>query len=115
MKQAITAAKSEDAIKADVLNDIAPMPGVVGYGTVLRSLRTPFLDEWGTKREQAGRERARLRDHIMATHQAGRPHETLLTAGQTAGGIKDILSVAEILRQLMAEAEAAFMHAPKPR
>src|SRR5262249_33622567 len=37
-KQAITAAKSEDAIKVDVLNDISPLPGTVGFHTVLRSL-----------------------------------------------------------------------------
>jgi NAD(P)H-dependent flavin oxidoreductase YrpB (nitropropane dioxygenase family) len=44
----------------------------------------------------------------LATHQAGRPHETLLTAGQTAGGIKEILPVAEIVRRLVAETEAAL-------
>ncbi len=55
-KAAIASAQSEDAVKADVLNDIQPLPGTGGYGTVLRSLRTPFLNEWGTKREEARRE-----------------------------------------------------------
>jgi NAD(P)H-dependent flavin oxidoreductase YrpB (nitropropane dioxygenase family) len=49
-----------------------------------------------------------LRGEILATHQAGRPHETLLTAGQTAGGINAILPVAEIMRRLLAETEAAL-------
>ena len=49
-KQAIARAKSEDAIKADVLNDIVPLPGTAGFGTVLRSLRTPFLVEWNANR-----------------------------------------------------------------
>jgi NAD(P)H-dependent flavin oxidoreductase YrpB (nitropropane dioxygenase family) len=35
-------------------------------------------------------------------------HETLLTAGQTAGGIREILPVGKIIRQLVAEAEAAL-------
>ena len=113
-KRAIAAAQSEDAIKADVLNDIAPLPGTVGFGTVLRSLDTPFLNEWSAKRDEARRDRDRLRDHIMSTHQAGRQHETLLTAGQTAGGIKEILPVAEIMRRLIAETEAALSRAPKP-
>ena len=39
--------------------------------------------------------------------QAGRPHETLLTAGQTVGGIKEILPVAQIMRRLVTETEAA--------
>ena len=80
-KKAIIAAESEDAMKADVLNDISPLPGTAGYHTVLRSLHTPFLDEWSAKREEARRERDRLRNHIVSTHQSGRQHETLLTAG----------------------------------
>jgi nitronate monooxygenase/enoyl-[acyl-carrier protein] reductase II len=107
-RQAIIAAESEDTMKAEVLNDISPLPGTAGFNTVLRSLHTPFLDEWSTKREEARRERDRLRSHIVSTHQAGRQHDTLLTVGQTAGGIKEVLPVAEIMRRLIAEAEAAL-------
>jgi nitronate monooxygenase/enoyl-[acyl-carrier protein] reductase II len=49
-KAAIAAAQSEDAVKVEVLNEIQPLPGTGGYGTVLRSLRTPFMDEWGSRR-----------------------------------------------------------------
>jgi len=111
-KQAITAAESEDAIKVDVLNDISPLPGTVGFQTVLRSLHTAFIDEWSAKREAARRDRERLRDRIVSTTQAGRPHACLLTAGQTAGGIKEVLSVGDIMRRLVAETEAALSRAP---
>jgi len=104
-KQAITGARSEDAVKLDVFNDIQPLPGTKGYGTVLRSLRTPFMDEWATKREQARAGREQLQQEIRQLGRAGRRHEALLTAGQTAGGIKQVASVAEIIRQLVAEAE----------
>ena len=60
----------------------------------------------------ARRDRDRLREKILATHQAGRPHKTLLTAAQTAGGIKEILPVAEIMRRLVTETEAALLRAP---
>jgi nitronate monooxygenase/enoyl-[acyl-carrier protein] reductase II len=113
-KQAIASAQSEDAMKADVLNDITPLPGTAGYRTVLRSLPTPFLDEWSAKREEARRDRDRLRELLVSTHQAGRQHETLLTAGQTVGGIKEILPVAEIMRRLMFETEVALSRAPTP-
>ena len=113
-RKAIIDANSEDTMKADVLNDISPLPGTAGYNTVLRSLHTEFLDEWSSKREEARRERDRLRAHIVSTHQAGRQHDTLLTAGQTAGGITKILPVAEIMRRLIAEAEAALSRAPRP-
>ena len=111
-KQALVAAQSEEAVKVDALNDIRPLPGTAGYGPVLRSLRTPFMEEWGAKREEARRERDRLWADIQARTQAGRRHEVLLTAGQTVGGIKEVLSVSEILRQLVSETEKALAKAP---
>jgi len=112
-KSAIASAQSEDAVKVEVLNDIQPLPGTAGYGTVLRSLRTPFMDEWGIKREEARRDGERLWTEIQARARVGRRHETLLTAGQTSGGIKGILPVAEIIRQLTAEAETALSRGPR--
>ena len=79
-KAAIAAAESEDAVKVDVLNDIQPLPGSGGYGTVLRSLHTPFMDEWSRKRDQASRQREQLWAEIQARGRAGRRHEVLLTA-----------------------------------
>ncbi|HEY2533426.1 MAG TPA: nitronate monooxygenase family protein [Xanthobacteraceae bacterium] len=113
-KRAITSAASEGTIKADVINDIRPLPGTAGYGTVLRTLRTAFLDEWSPKREEARRDRDRLRAQMSAATKAGRQYEYVLTAGQSAGGINEILSVAEIMRRLVAETEAALLSAPAP-
>ena len=114
-KQAITAAKSEDAIKVDVINDISPLPGTEGFHTVPRSLPTAFLDDWSGEREAARRDRDRLRGQIVATTQAGRQHECVLWAGQTAGGINEILSVGEIMRRLIAETEAALRRPGRDR
>jgi NAD(P)H-dependent flavin oxidoreductase YrpB (nitropropane dioxygenase family) len=111
-KHAIVCAKPEDSFKAEVLNDITPLPGTTGFGTVLRSLHTAFLDEWSTKREEARRESEHLRDEVFITHQRGRQHDTLLTAGQTAGGINDVLPVAEVMRRLIAETESALARSP---
>jgi len=104
-KDAIVSAKSQDAIKIEVLNDIHPLPGTAGYGTVLRSLRTPFMDEWGAKRDEARRDGKRLWEEMQARSRAGRRHETLLTAGQASGGIREILPVGEIIRNLVRETE----------
>jgi len=111
-KRAIVNAKSEDIMRAEVLNDIVPLPGTVGFGTVLRSIRTEFLDHWTANRDEARRDRDRLRTEIISTTQAGRPHATLLTAGQTAGGITDIPAVADLMRRLVAEASAALARSP---
>ena len=114
-KAAIVRGQSEDAVKLDVLNDIWPLPGTGGYGTVLRSLRTPFMDDWGTRRDEARSERERLSSEIVTKALAGRRHEALLTAGQTAGGIREILPIAEIMRRLMAETEVALGRARRLR
>jgi enoyl-[acyl-carrier protein] reductase II len=110
-KRAIVAAKSEDIMRAEVLNDIVPLPGTAGFGTVLRSIHTEFLDRWSANRDEARRARDRLKTEIISTTQAGRPHATLLTAGQTAGGITDVPAVAELMRRLVAEAEAGLTRA----
>jgi nitronate monooxygenase/enoyl-[acyl-carrier protein] reductase II len=110
-KQAIASAKSEDSIKVDVLNDISPVPGTLGFPTVPRSLPTAFLNEWSNKREEARRERDRLRGQIVSTTQAGRQHECILWAGQTAGGVNEILPVATLMKRLIADAETALSRA----
>jgi NAD(P)H-dependent flavin oxidoreductase YrpB (nitropropane dioxygenase family) len=70
------------------------------------------LEEWTGKREEARRERDRLRGQIVSTTQAGRQHECVLWAGQTAGGIREILPVARLIRQLVDETETVLSRAP---
>src|SRR6266545_6168302 len=43
-KQMVVDAVAEDAVRVEVLNDVMPEPGAHGYGTVLRTLRTPWID-----------------------------------------------------------------------
>jgi NAD(P)H-dependent flavin oxidoreductase YrpB (nitropropane dioxygenase family) len=45
----------------------------------------------------------------------GLRRETLVWAGQTVGGVREIQPVAEIMRQFVDEAEAALARAPRPR
>lgn len=111
-QQAVLSARSEDAIKADALNYVSPLPGTVGYGTVLRSIRTPFLERWNAHREEAVQESSRLSAQMREARAAGRRHEFLATAGQSAGAIKDVLPVADIIRRMVRDAEAAL---PKSR
>src|SRR5215218_9916304 len=93
-RQAVLAARSEDAIKAESLNAVNPLPATAGFGTVLRSLRTPFLEEWNSRLVEAERQRDRLRAEMTTAVQVGRRIDFLATAGQTAGAITDDLSVA---------------------
>jgi nitronate monooxygenase/enoyl-[acyl-carrier protein] reductase II len=68
-KQAILAAESEDAVKVEFWNDVIPLPGGGGYGTVPRALRTPFIEEWQQRRDEARREAERLQGEVGASLQ----------------------------------------------
>jgi nitronate monooxygenase/enoyl-[acyl-carrier protein] reductase II len=100
-KRAIVDAAAEDAIRVDVVNDIMPNPGSVGYGTVLRALRSPFIETWHERREEARRQAERLLDELVSLTKQGRIGDALPAAGQSAGLIHDIRPAGEILQRLM--------------
>jgi nitronate monooxygenase/enoyl-[acyl-carrier protein] reductase II len=107
-KHAIIAAASQDAVRFDALNDLLPSPGTKGYGTVLRALRTPFIDELMAHRELGRREGDRLRGILRTAILAGKVHEVMPTAGQSAGGIDEVPPAAEIVHRMVSEAEMAL-------
>jgi len=106
-KQAIVSAQSEDAVKVEVWQDIFPEAVTVGFGTVPRALRTPFIEEWHDKREDAKHEAERLQAQVGAAVQQERMHEAVPFTGQSAGFMRDVLPVREIVRTLLSEAEKA--------
>ena len=107
-KQMIVDAAAEDAVKVEVLNDISPRPGSYGYGTVLRALRTPFIDTWQERRDEARRDAERLLSEVLSVLTQGRLHELFPTAGQSAGLIRDIVPAGEIVRRIVTEARQAL-------
>ncbi len=110
-KAAILAAQSQDAIKGEVFNVLNPNPGTEGFLTVPRSLRTPFLDTWNDHLEQASVQAEHLRKDTETLHQAGRGHEVVLSAGQGAGAIDQLKSIAEIVSEMISQAEVALTSA----
>jgi enoyl-[acyl-carrier protein] reductase II len=107
-KAAILEAASQDAVKFDSLNDLLPNPGKRGYGTVLRSIRTAFIDDLQAQPDRARGDPQRFLDVLRTTIQAGKVHEVMPTAGQSSGGIHDVLPAAEIVTRMIAEAETAL-------
>jgi nitronate monooxygenase len=107
-KHRIVEAEAQDAVKVEVWNDISPSPGSEGYGTTIRALRTPFIDTWQHRHDDARREADRLRGEVLAAVQQGRIHELLPFAGESAGLVHDIIPAGEIVQRLMAEARHAL-------
>jgi nitronate monooxygenase/enoyl-[acyl-carrier protein] reductase II len=105
-KRAIVAAAAEDAARFEAWTAIVPLPGA--YDIVPRTLPTPFIDHWRARPGEVARETPRLLEEIMAALRANRLHELVPFAGQSAGGIDDILPAAEIVRRLVVETETAL-------
>jgi enoyl-[acyl-carrier protein] reductase II len=74
-------------------------------------MRTPFVEEWLQRPEEARREAERLRAEIMSVAQRHRPHELVPFTGQTAGLIHEMLPAAEIVRTMITDAEQALERA----
>jgi nitronate monooxygenase/enoyl-[acyl-carrier protein] reductase II len=115
-KQAILAAASEDAVRAEFVPDLFP-PGPRAPGTgdrfavAPRALRTPFVEAWNADCPGARQAAARLREEVVAALRTGRMHEYVPFTGQTAGAIHDVRPAAVLVHALVAEARAALSRA----
>ena len=105
-KQLILESKSEDAVRFREWGAI--MPSRSGYDVVPRVIRTDFVAEWASRPDEAHEQADRLRGEIMASIQQRRAHELTPFTGQTTGLIDEVLPAADILRSMVAEAEAAI-------
>jgi enoyl-[acyl-carrier protein] reductase II len=107
-KQKIVDAAAEEAVRLGFLNDVMPSPGAYGYGTELRSLRTPFVDRWLPHPDEAKRNAESLLREVLPVFKQMRVHELFPAAGQSAGLISDIVPAGEIVRRLVTEARLAL-------
>ncbi len=107
-KLAILQTESEDVVRFEVFKEILPSTSDRAYETVPRVMRTPFVEEWQRRPEEARREAERLRAEIMSVVQRHRPHELVPFTGQTAGLIHEMLPAAEIVRTMITDVEQAL-------
>lgn len=104
-KQLIVDAASEDTIKFDVWTSVFPTaPG--GYEISPRTIRTPFVDRWNHRPDQAADNAVAIRDEILAAITQGTMADVMPWAGETVGLISDIRPAAEMIREITADAEA---------
>ena len=105
-KQRVLAAEATDAVKVVNSERVLPPYNRPGARVEPRALTTPLVDalrdhpEWLDPRAMG----ARMREAVLS----GGGHEYLPFAGQSAGLIDEILPAAEIVRRVVAEAEAAL-------
>ena len=107
-KRAIAEAESEAAVRLEPWADLFPTEGEGAYPVVPRVLGTEWVDRLRAD-PQTARERAdELRAQVIEAVTSRAPHALVPFTGQTAGLIRETLPAAEIVRRMVAEAEAAI-------
>jgi NAD(P)H-dependent flavin oxidoreductase YrpB (nitropropane dioxygenase family) len=101
-KQAILDSDGHDTLLSEI-PDIAA--GIVWPGAMSRSRRNGFIERWAGREWALRRQRAEAIAGVQAARKSGDTGEAVLSMGQDAGLIHDILPAAEIVRRIAEEAE----------
>jgi enoyl-[acyl-carrier protein] reductase II len=110
-KRAILASASEEWLQFDFVNDIRPSPGTLGYGTRLRARRTEFTDRWQQRREDVRRDPGPALSEMATAAAAGKLEELIIVGGQSSGLVGELARAADIVQQLVSEAEGVLARA----
>ena len=111
-KRRIVAARSEDAVQITFADAFIPIvPGT--YEARPRVLRTPFVERWNDRPEEALEHGASLAGEVIPLVRERKGDDLIAFTGQTAGLISDVKPVAEIIQDMMDEAEEILSAAPK--
>jgi nitronate monooxygenase/enoyl-[acyl-carrier protein] reductase II len=105
-KRRLVAAGSLDAVRIDQSERFMPPTTRPGSPSRPRALRTPFLDRFHDDPDAVDVEA--FRAEMMGAVRNGRGYEQLPMAGQSVGLVHDIAPAAELVRRVVAEAEAAL-------
>jgi enoyl-[acyl-carrier protein] reductase II len=112
-KEALRSTPAEDWVKLGFVNDINPNPGTVGYGTTVRGRRNAFTERWESRRDELRADPTPAIAEISEAVATGTLEELLVFGGQSAGLIRDVPPAAEIVRRVVADAEALLRAATR--
>jgi enoyl-[acyl-carrier protein] reductase II len=110
-KEKIIAAESEDAIRFEAWSEFFPRAGESTYEVVPRVLRTPFVERWHRRPEEARAKADEIRAEIGAAVARRMTEELVPFTGQTAGLVEEVLPAREIVERMIGEAEQALERA----
>jgi NAD(P)H-dependent flavin oxidoreductase YrpB (nitropropane dioxygenase family) len=101
-KQAILESDGHDTLLSEI-PDIAA--GLVWPGAMSRSRRNRFIERWMGREWALRQNRAEARAQLQAARKDGDVNEAVLSMGQDAGLIHDVLPAAEIVSRIAEQAE----------
>lgn len=104
-KQVILDSDGHDTIATEI-PDVAQ--GVVWPGAYARVRRNRLVEDWIGREGELRRRQPEVAARIAAARRSGDPDHAVLYAGQTAGLISELLPAEEVVRSIVAEAEATI-------
>src|SRR5262245_42476596 len=101
-KQAILDSDGHDTLLSEI-PDLAA--GLVWPGAMSRGRRNRFIERWAGREWALRKDRAQALAGVQAARKSGDVQEAVLSMGQDAGLIHEILPAGEIVRRIAADAE----------
>ena len=112
-KRRIVEARSEDTVRALFAEQVFPPVGTGGYkGTTPRVLRTDWVDRYNADPQAVISTSEQLAVELVEAVKAGRGHELVPFTGQTAGMIVSIRPAAQIVVEMVTDAEQLLARYP---
>lgn len=111
-KRRVVEARSDDTVQITFADAVVPpVPGT--YPARPRMLRTPFTEKWNDRHHEAFEQREALAAQVIPLVRERKGDDFIPFTGQTAGLIRDVKSVAEIISEIISEAESILSSASK--
>jgi enoyl-[acyl-carrier protein] reductase II len=104
-KACVLAARSDQTLRADFINDLVPPSSQGAYPAAPRVVRNAFVEEWQGRDEHFRAMRDEIADRMRAAMRDGTVHEFMVVTGEVAGSIDEILPAGDIVRRMAMEAE----------
>ena len=99
---------SEEWVQARLHQRRHAQPGHRRLRHRVRARRTEFTDRWQQRRDELRADPSPVLEEISAAAAEGRMQELLAVGGQSAGLVTELVSAADVVRTLVAEAEDAL-------
>jgi nitronate monooxygenase len=112
-RERILAATADDTVWTDVFDIIDGIPWPWPEWIHGRTIRTPFAEEWHGRESELREQIASIRAESTVAHGAPeRAHSAY--AGQAAGLVRDVKPAAQIIADIVREAEDVLRRLPRP-
>jgi enoyl-[acyl-carrier protein] reductase II len=104
-KQMVVEGEPGDTVKAELLDVVLPPYNRPAWPAVPRMLRSPFYERWAGRSDELAARAPEVGREIVGAILDGRGHEYVPFAGQSVGLVHDVRPAADIVREVVAEAD----------